>query len=59
MVDGMLWRTAGKSAHHADELVVPSLLMQFGDISHFKKTSGNSQRRILCPLVPATVSVPK
>ena len=57
MVDGMLWRTAGKSVGYAGELVVPSLLMQFGDIFHFKTVSGNSQRIILCPLEPAPVSV--
>ena len=26
VVDGMLWRTAGKSARYTDELVVPELL---------------------------------
>ena len=26
VVDGMLWRTAGKSARYADELVVPESL---------------------------------
>ena len=47
MVDGMLWRTAGKSAHYAGEQVVPSLLMQFGDVCHLKTTSGNFRRQRL------------
>ena len=33
-----------------------SLLMQFDGICHFTTASGNSQRRILCPLEPAPVS---
>ena len=54
MVDGMLWRTARKSTRYAGELVVPEPL---GDICHFKIACGNSQRRFLCPLEPAPVSV--
>ena len=55
VVDGMLWRTAGKSARYAVELIV----MLFGDICHFKTASGNSQRRILCSLETAPVIVPE
>ena len=59
MVDSMLWRTAGKSARYAGKLAVPSLLMQFGDICHFKTASVNSQCLILFPLEPEPVSVLK
>ena len=58
VVDGMLWRTAEKSVRYAGKLVVPEPL-EFGDICHSKTASGNSQRLILCPLEPATVSVIK
>ena len=44
VVDDMLYRTAGKSIRYAGELVVPEPLDEFGDISHFKTASGNSQR---------------
>ena len=37
VVDGMLWRTAGKSVCYAGELLFPSLLMQFGDICHLRQ----------------------
>ena len=46
-VDGMLRRTAGKSVHYSGEVVVLSLLMQFGDICHHRIASGNSKRQIL------------
>ena len=44
VVDGMLWRTAGKSVRYAGELVVTSILMQLDNICHFKRASGNSHR---------------
>ena len=59
MVDDMLRRTAGKLVRYTGELVVPSLLMQFGDICHLKTASGNTKRQILCPFEPAPVSVLK
>ena len=59
MVDGMLWRTARKSARYVGELVVPEPLDAGGDICHLKTASGNSQWRTLCPLEPAPVSVLK
>ena len=44
MVDGMLWRTAGKSARYAGELVVPEPLDAVRRHRHLKTSSGNSQR---------------
>ena len=55
MVDGMVWRTAGKSARYAGELVVPSLLMQFGDICHFKTASLYSCRKMFPLLLNGVV----
>ena len=56
MVDSMLRRTDGKPVRYTGEQVVPSRLMQFGDIFHFKTASGNSLRRNLRQLEPAPVS---
>ena len=56
VVDGMLWRTAGKSARYASELKVLDAVQRH---LPFKTASGYSQHRILCPLEPAPVSVRK
>ena len=53
MVDGMLWRTAGKLARYVGELVVPEPLDAVRRNLYFL----DSQRRILCMLELAPVSV--
>ena len=55
LMAGMLWQMACYGELLRNQLFMqanwlfPSLLMQFGDICHYKAASGNSQRRILCP----------
>ena len=63
LTTGMLWEMACYGELLGNQLAMlanwyfPFLLMQFGDICHFKTASGNYQRRILCQLEPGSVSV--
>ena len=63
LMAGMRWWMACQGELLGNQFVIlanwyfPNLLIQFGDISHFKTASGNSQRRILRPLELAPVSV--